>query len=337
MRPGLFRSPQNLSSLICGRDVFVITNTTIAPHYLDAAKQLFVGKACTHYLMPDGEEHKTLASVTMIVEALILQHHRRDMTIVGLGGGVVCDVAGFVASTFQRGVHLLQMPTSLLAQVDAAIGGKNGVNHVLAKNAIGTIYQPQHIVIDPEVLITLEDRHFYAALSEVVKYGLVYDAEFFDWLEKSWPLILAKDQATLQQMIQRCVNIKLAVVEQDEKDHGVRQILNFGHTLAHALEQVSGYQLLHGEAVAVGILWALSLSEEYCGLDATVSARVKKLLTLPVSIYDGPVQTLMDAMKRDKKHRDQFKLVLLETIGRAKVLSFDALPVIKHIPMPIPG
>jgi 3-dehydroquinate synthase len=312
------------SNIVSGAQVFIVTNEIIAPHYLSLVQQQFSDKQCDFYLLPDGEKYKTLEIVEKITEKLIANHHRRDTTIVGLGGGVVCDLAGFIAATYLRGVKLVQMPTSLLAQVDAAIGGKNGVNHPLAKNSIGTFYQPEHVLIDSRALITLDDRHYQAALSEVLKYGLVYDAEFFMWLETNWRRVVEKEPDIFQQMIQRCVDIKLMIVEQDEKDHGIRQILNFGHTLGHALEQCSDYELLHGEAVAAGILWALSLSEKHCGLDRSIRPRVKSLLSNAPS-YDLGDESLWQAMARDKKHRHKFVLILLEQLGRAKLVEFNAL------------
>lgn len=316
---------------VSGSQVFIISNKTIAPYYISILQQIFSDKQCDAHLLPDGEQYKTTASVLSIVEQLIEHHHRRDTTIVGLGGGVVCDVAGFVAATYLRGVRLIQVPTSLLAQVDAAIGGKNAVNHPLAKNSMGTFYQPSQVIIDPAVLTTLPANHFHAALSEVLKYGLVYDAKFFDWLEKNWSLILEKDKLTLQKMIQCCVGIKLEIVEQDEKDHGLRQILNFGHTLGHALEQVSNYELLHGEAVATGVLWALELSEKHCGLDHSLRMRAAELFALigakelDAHFRDNDRNFVLNVMRRDKKHRDQFNLILLEKLGKAKLVSFDTL------------
>lgn len=308
---------------IASEQVLVVTNQSIAPHYLPMLQTQLANYQCDCLILPDGESYKTLATLDKIFSHLINQRHYRDTTLIALGGGVVGDLTGFAAACYMRGVNYLQIPTSLLAQVDAAIGGKTAVNHGSVKNLIGAFYQPSAVFIDVTTLATLADREFRAGLAEVVKYGLIADAAFFDWLEQNVDCILAREPKTLFHVIKTCCRIKAHFVAQDEKDTGLRRLLNLGHTFGHALEAGFGYRdYLHGEAVAIGLCLAAEVSQQLNKLKPEQTLRIKKLLSklaLPTELpAQFSIKKLLSLMTHDKKATlAKLTLILLADIGSA--------------------
>ncbi len=305
--------------------VLVVSNQVVAPLYLETLAQALDGRAFETHVIPDGEQHKTVATWQGILDALVGMQARRDACLVALGGGVVGDVTGFAAACYMRGVRFLQAPTTLLAQVDASVGGKTGVNHVRGKNLVGAFHQPAAVVIDSATLDTLPAREFNAGLAEVVKYGAICDGPFFDWLEANADRIAARDAEAIDTLIRRSVENKADVVGQDEKEAGVRALLNFGHTFGHALESETGYaEFLHGEAVAIGMVTAAGLSERRGLCRAGTADRIGALLQrfdLPVRIPAGLERArLAAALELDKKAvASGLRLVLLRGIGEALV------------------
>ena len=315
---------------IRGNSALVVTNTTVAPLFL--AKVQAILKAHNirhdHLILDDGEQYKTVATMGKIIDSLLQQRHDRQTTLIALGGGVVGDITGFAASIYQRGVHYIQIPTTLLAQVDSSVGGKTGVNHPLGKNMIGTFYQPQCVIADTTTLDTLPSRELSAGLAEVIKYGLIYDAKFFDWLEQNINLLLAGDHQALCQAVRVSCSIKADIVAIDERESGIRAILNLGHTFGHAIETVLGYgNWLHGEAVAAGMVMAADLSLRHGWIDDNVKQRTIDILdkaALPIkSPPSMSADDYMNAMAIDKKTLDgTIKLVLLKALGKA-ILTAD--------------
>ncbi|QIW16483.1 3-dehydroquinate synthase [Pasteurellaceae bacterium RH1A] len=312
-----------------GDKVMIVSNPAIAPHYLAQVEQTLTAAGCTvdSVLIPDGEAHKTLDSLNLIFTALLEKNHNRDSILIALGGGVIGDVAGFAAASYQRGIRFIQIPTTLLAQVDSSVGGKTGVNHALGKNMIGAFYQPQAVIIDTDTLKTLEHRQVSAGLAEVIKYGAIFDLPFFEWLEAHIGDLVGLKQEALEYCIQRCCQLKADVVARDEKEKGDRALLNLGHTFGHAIEAYMGYgRWLHGEAVAVGMLEAAVLSQILGDLDPLAVARLEKLLAranLPTVSPDGmqPADYL-PYMWRDKKVlAGKLRLILLKALGQAYVTS----------------
>ncbi|MEZ5561009.1 MAG: 3-dehydroquinate synthase [Pseudomonadales bacterium] len=308
-----------------GRQVAVITNETVAPLYLPRllAALADVGQVDT-FELPDGERFKTLHQYAAVMDFLLERRHNRSTTVIALGGGVVGDLAGFVAATFQRGVRFIQVPTTLLAQVDSSVGGKTAVNHPRGKNMIGAFYQPRCVLADIGVLDTLPEREFGAGLAEVVKYGVIRDAAFFDWLVTQANALVGRDDAALTQAVRRSCEIKAEVVAADERESDLRAILNFGHTFGHAIETLTGYQrYLHGEAVAVGMVMAADLSARQGLLGRGDARRVRTLLEalhLPVLPPALDTDAMLDAMGMDKKVvTGRLRLVLAEAIGRVLV------------------
>ena len=275
--------------------------------------------------MPDGEQYKTLDSLNLIFTALLKANHGRDTTIVALGGGVIGDVAGYAAASYQRGVRFIQIPTTLLAQVDSSVGGKTAVNHELGKNMIGAFYQPTAVIVDTLTLNTLPKREVNAGLAEVIKYGAILDFPFFQWLEQHIDNLVALEQNTLQQCIARCCQLKADIVARDETEKGDRALLNLGHTFGHAIETHLGYgNWLHGEAVSAGCMMAAALSEKLGDLTPHDVARLEKLLAranLPTVSPDGmTAQDYLPLMMRDKKVLNgKLRLVLLKALGQAYV------------------
>lgn len=326
---GLLNQPELLTNHIRGHSVLIVTNTTVAPLYLKTIEStLSTAKIRSDTVtLKDGEQFKTIDSVMTIVEALLTQQHDRQTTVIALGGGVVGDIAGFAASIYQRGVHFIQIPTTLLSQVDSSVGGKTGVNHPLGKNMIGAFYQPQCVIADTATLSTLPDRELSAGLAEVIKYGLIHDASFFDWLEQNITGLMGKDNDLLAEAILISCRTKAKIVEQDERETGIRAILNLGHTFGHAIEATMGYgNWLHGEAVAAGMVMATDLSLRQGWIDESVKHRCVSLLekcSLPVnSPPDMNIDQYMDAMAIDKKTvNGTIKFVLLEALGEAIVTS----------------
>jgi len=324
---GLLGDPEQLLPYIRGRQVCVVTNETVAPLYLPRLLEGLSGfdKVDTVEL-PDGEAFKTLDTVNRIFGLLLERRHNRSTTLIALGGGVVGDMTGFAAACYQRGVDFVQVPTTLLAQVDSSVGGKTGVNHPLGKNMIGAFYQPGVVLADMDTLKTLPGRELSAGIAEVIKYGLICDAPFFDWLESNMPRLLERDPQALAYAVERCCRDKAAVVAEDERESGRRAILNFGHTFGHAIEAVQGYgNWLHGEAVAAGMVMAAELSRLRGSIDAGLVARIRALLSaaqLPREAPEGmAVQQFLDAMAVDKKVLDgRLRLVLLGALGDARIV-----------------
>ena len=310
-----------------GNKVMIVTNTTVAQHYLSTVTGTLekIGCLVEHVLLPDGEQYKTLDSLNLIFTALLKANHGRDTSIVALGGGVIGDVAGYAAASYQRGVRFIQIPTTLLAQVDSSVGGKTAVNHELGKNMIGAFYQPTAVIVDTLTLNTLPKREVNAGLAEVIKYGAILDFPFFQWLEQHIDDLVTLDQNTLQQCIARCCQLKADIVARDETEKGDRALLNLGHTFGHAIETYLGYgNWLHGEAVSAGCMMAAALSEKLGDLTPHDVARLEKLLTranLPTVSPDGmTAQDYLPLMMRDKKVLNgKLRLVLLKALGQAYV------------------
>lgn len=324
---GLLAQRDLFTQAIRGRRVMIVTNETVAPLYLQRLQQTLDGYQLDACVLPDGEAYKTLDSFGQIMTALLEGGHGRDTTIVALGGGVIGDLAGFAAASYQRGVAFIQIPTTLLSQVDSSVGGKTGVNHPLGKNMIGAFYQPKAVIIDTDCLATLPRRELSAGLAEVIKYGIIWDAEFFAWLERTIAGLLALDASLLIQAILRCCSIKADVVSQDETETGVRALLNLGHTFGHAIESEQGYgNWLHGEAVAAGTMLAARTALQLGLLNQAQVMRIRTLLAaveLPLSApadMDFPV--FMRHMMRDKKVlAGKLRLILPTNIGQADLFS----------------
>ena len=317
---GLLNGGYDVASKIVGPDCLVVTNETVAPLYLDALQASLGDKTVNVVQLLDGEEYKTVASVSAVIDGLVEARAGRDTTVIALGGGVVGDIAGYAAASYMRGVRFVQVPTTLLAQVDSSVGGKTGVNHPGGKNLIGAFHQPELVLIDTDTLNTLPDRELSAGMAEVIKHGAIADAEYFVRLEQDIDALMARDPATLAAAIGRSCEIKAEVVAEDEREHGRRAILNFGHTFGHAIENSAGYgEWLHGEAVAAGMVMAASLS----GIESADQARLRRLLdraALPTTAESLSAQTLRDAMGLDKKVLNKkLRFILLKQLGRAFV------------------
>ena len=315
----------DIASYISGKKVLIVTNETIAPLYLESLKRQLTDKQVDSVILADGEQHKNLGTLNLIFDQLIGNHHDRKTTLIALGGGVVGDMTGFAAACYQRGVPFIQIPTTLLAQVDSSVGGKTAVNHAMGKNMIGAFYQPQAVIIDTDTLSTLPDREFHAGLAEVIKYGLIADADFFRWLESNVDLLLQRDKQALAYAIELSCVCKARIVAEDETEQGIRAILNLGHTFGHAIETFQNYkQWIHGEAVAAGIVMAAQLSVISGDLSEADLQRTKALLqhcSLPVAPpADMTAEDFTQLMLRDKKVLDgQLRLVLLKCLGEACV------------------
>ena len=310
-----------------GERVMIVTNPTVAQFYLDTVTFALKkrGFEVDHVLLPDGEKYKTLESLNLIFTALLQGNHGRDTTIIALGGGVIGDVAGFAAASYQRGVRLIQIPTTLLSQVDSSVGGKTAVNHELGKNMIGAFYQPSMVIIDTHTLGTLPKREVNAGLAEVIKYGAILDYEFFEWLEAHIDELVALNNESLQHCIARCWQIKADVVARDETEKGDRALLNLGHTFGHAIETHLGYgNWLHGEAVSTGMMMAAALSEQLGDISVADVSRLEKLLAranLPTLSPDSmQPEDYLPHMMRDKKVlAGKLRLVLLKSLGQAYI------------------
>jgi 3-dehydroquinate synthase len=307
-----------------GRDILLVTNTTVGPLYAEPLLQGLGARHVVQVALPDGEAHKTLSMVARIVDVLVANRFGRDCTLVALGGGVVGDMVGFAAACYQRGVKYVQVPTTLLAQVDSSVGGKTGVNHPGGKNLIGAFHQPVAVIADTATLATLPPRELSAGLAEIIKYGLIRDAVFFGWLEANIDRLIARDPEALQHAIRRSCEIKAEVVGADEREHGERAILNLGHTFGHAIEAATGYgSWLHGEAVGAGLLMAAAVSSE-CGTATGPDVeRIRALLQragLPVEARRIAASTALEHMRIDKKvQAGRIRLVMLRGIGAAYV------------------
>jgi 3-dehydroquinate synthase len=315
----------DIASHIAGQKVLIVSNETIAPLYLELVEKQLAGLQVDKVILADGEQYKNLDNLNLIFDQLITCHHDRKTTLIALGGGVVGDMTGFAAASYQRGVPFIQIPTTLLAQVDSSVGGKTAVNHALGKNMIGAFYQPQAVIIDTDTLSTLSDREFSAGLAEVIKYGLIVDPQFFEWLEDNIQALLNRDQQALAYAVELSCVSKANVVAADETEQGVRAILNLGHTFGHAIETFQQYKdWIHGEAVAAGMVMAAELSVMAGDLTSDDLERIKNLLTacaLPIAPPEGmAADDFMRLMVRDKKVLDgQLRLVLMKSLGSAFV------------------
>ena len=316
---------------ISGQQVLIVTNETIAPLYLKALQEpleaQFTVQVC---VLPDGEQFKNQSSINQIYDALMAAHFNRDVTLIALGGGVIGDMTGFAAASFMRGVNFIQIPTTLLSQVDSSVGGKTGINHPQGKNMIGAFWQPQMVLADMSTLKTLPARELSAGLAEVIKYALIMDVEFLTWLECNLPAMMALDLAVLGEAVKRCCQYKAAIVAKDERESGIRAILNFGHTFGHVIETHEGYgNWLHGEAVAAGMVQAAVLSQRMGWLTSDDVDRIKRILllaNLPIVPPLIAVDTALSLMGHDKKVKHgQIRLILLKSLGDA-VLTNDFDP-----------
>ncbi|HAD71625.1 MAG TPA: 3-dehydroquinate synthase [Gammaproteobacteria bacterium] len=304
----------------------VVTNEVVAPLYLEAVKSMLGGRCAGEIILPDGEQHKNLEAISEIYDYLLRNKFDRHTTLLALGGGVIGDITGFAAATYQRGIGYIQIPTTLLAHVDSSVGGKTGVNHSLGKNMIGAFYQPRCVLADIRVLDSLPEREIKAGLAEVVKYGLIRNAKFFDWLAENSKPISGLDDAYLVRAIKTCCEMKAGIVAQDEKEIGIRALLNLGHTFGHAIETAAGYGTwLHGETVAMGIVMAADLSRRLGWLDVSSAQRVRTVLEknfgMPVvPPADISVDQYLDLMSSDKKvEQGEIRFILLKDIGSAVV------------------
>jgi 3-dehydroquinate synthase len=322
--PGLLGDAAVLDEAVPSRDVLVVTNETVAPLYLGRLRHGLGGRRVAHVVLPDGERYKTLDTLGRVFDALVEHRMNRDVCVAALGGGVVGDVAGFAAACYQRGVDYVQVPTTLLAQVDSSVGGKTGVNHPGGKNLIGAFHQPRAVVSDTDTLATLPPRELRAGLAEVIKAALVADPAFLGWIEVELEALLALEPVAVARAIRRACEIKAAIVAEDEREHGRRALLNLGHTFGHAIETAAGYgEWLHGEAVAAGLVMAADLSRRLGWIDAADVERVRSLLAragLPVVAPPIGAGRALDLMGLDKKVlAGHIRLVLLRRLGEGVV------------------
>ncbi|MDX1251315.1 MAG: 3-dehydroquinate synthase [Gammaproteobacteria bacterium] len=322
---GLLERSELYKPHIRGKQVMIVTNDTVAPLYLDQVRAALSAWRCEAVILPDGEQYKTLEVLNRIFDALLEKQFDRRVTLVALGGGVIGDMAGFAAACYQRGVDFIQIPTTLLSQVDSSVGGKTGVNHPLGKNMIGAFHQPRCVIADTATLDTLPDRELSAGLAEVIKYGLIRDPAFFTWLEPNMAGLLARDNDALVYAIERSCANKAEVVAADEREGGVRATLNLGHTFGHAIETGMGYGVwLHGEAVATGMVMAARMSARLgwlSGADVTRAEALVKQARLPTRAPRAlDTARFIELMGVDKKVQDgKIRLVLLKAIGEAVV------------------
>jgi 3-dehydroquinate synthase len=312
---------------IKGKQVLIVTNETVAPLYLEQVKSALAGYQVDEVVLPDGEAYKNLETLNRIFDVLLEKQHNRTTTLIALGGGVIGDMTGFAAASYQRGVNFIQVPTTLLSQVDSSVGGKTAVNHPLGKNMIGAFHQPQCVIADTSTLNTLPERELSAGVAEVIKYGLICDNDFYVWLQQNVDALMARNADALAYAIERSCQDKAEVVAQDETESGIRAILNLGHTFGHAIEAHQGYgKWLHGEAVGTGMLMAADLGCRIGDISAAEVAELKALLEragLPVvGPDDMTVDDYTSRMQVDKKVLDgRIRLVLLRAIGEAYITS----------------
>ncbi|TYH44495.1 hypothetical protein ES332_D11G198600v1 [Gossypium tomentosum] len=319
---GLLDQPELLQKHVHGKKVIVVTNTTIAPLYLDKVVEALTkgnpAVSVEYVILPDGEKFKDMDTLMKVFDKAIESRLDRRFTFVALGGGVIGDMCGFAAASFLHGVNFIQIPTTVMAQVDSSVGGKTGINHPLGKNLIGAFYQPQCVLIDTDTLDTLPDRELASGLAEVIKYGLIRDAEFFEWQEKNMEKLIARNPNALAYAIKRSCENKAEVVSLDEKESGLRATLNLGHTFGHAIETGFGYgQCLHGEAVATGTVMAVDMSYRLGWIDSSIVKRVDDILPrakLPTASPETmTVEMFKSVMALDKKVADGLlRLILLK-------------------------
>jgi 3-dehydroquinate synthase len=324
---GLLENCDLLKKHISNKKVAIITNDKIAPLYLEKiSNTLSVEKEIIPIILPDGEVFKNFETLNLIYDTLLKNKANRQITLIALGGGVIGDITGFAAATFMRGVDFIQIPSTLLSQVDSSVGGKTGINHPLGKNMIGAFYQPKCVIADINLLETLPDKELSAGLAEVIKYGLIRDSSFFEWLENNVEGIIKRDSQLLIEAVVRSCQNKADIVESDEFESGIRAILNLGHTFGHAIETATGYgKWLHGEAIAIGMVMAAYLSEQMGWLTKEENQRIKSLIVdanLPINPPEISKQEFLDLMQLDKKTKeDQINLVLQQGIGKAILTS----------------
>ncbi|MDV2487383.1 3-dehydroquinate synthase [Acinetobacter johnsonii] len=320
-----------LEPYIHGRQVMIVSNETVAPLYLAryVAAIEALGKTVATCILPDGEKYKNIEHLNLIFDALLASGFNRDCTVLALGGGVIGDMAGFASACFQRGVYFIQVPTTLLSQVDSSVGGKTGINHPLGKNMIGAFQQPQVVLADMSQLKTLPARELSAGLAEVIKYALLGDADFLAWLEQHMDDLVQGDEAALAEAVYRSCAHKARIVANDEKEQGERALLNLGHTFGHAIESYLGYgEWLHGEAVATGMVMAADLSQRMGWINAEDLARTKNIIqraNLPIVCPQIPLDDFLAYMAHDKKVLNgQLRLVLMQAVGQAIITkTFD--------------
>jgi len=321
---GLLDGSDILKESTPAEQLLLVTNETISPLYLERVEAAFADRKPRSLILPDGEQYKTLEGFGRIIDELIEARFHRDACILALGGGVIGDLAGFAAASYQRGIDFVQLPTTLLAQVDSSVGGKTAVNHPQAKNMIGAFHQPIAVLADTNTLATLPPRELAAGLAEVIKYGLIQDLDFFCWLEEQLPALLGQDPEALRYAIRRCCEIKAEIVAQDEHEHGRRALLNFGHTFGHAIEALGGYgKWLHGEAVAIGMQMAADTSAALGLIDSADAERIGVLLEqagLPTSASELAGDNILNRMRLDKKAGSHgMRVILLDRLGSAAV------------------
>jgi len=310
----------DLTEHMPGKSCLVVTNETVGPLYFDQLRSCLGDLQITQVRLPDGESFKTVTTAETIIDELVSSKAGRDAAVVALGGGVVGDIAGFAAACYMRGVAFIQVPTTLLAQVDSSVGGKTGVNHQGGKNLIGAFHQPNIVLIDTDTLSTLPDREFRAGLAEIIKYGAIVDREFFAWLEENMNALLDRNQDALVRAIRRSCELKAEIVAEDEKETGKRALLNFGHTFGHAIENTMGYgDWLHGEAVAAGMAMAATMSDMNDADQQRLTALIEAA-GLPARPPKAGSGRLKEAMQLDKKVKaNQLRLILLRSLGDAFV------------------
>lgn len=318
-----------LSKYLVSKQVAVVTNTTVAPLYLQQLVSAFkkAGINTVDIILPDGEQYKNSETLNKIYDALLAARCDRSTTLIALGGGVIGDLTGYAAATYLRGVPFIQVPTTLLSQVDSSVGGKTGINHPMGKNMIGAFYQPQAVIIDTTTLQTLPQRELSAGMAEVIKYGLIRDLAFFEWLEKNMTALMALDKGLMTEAIYLSCQNKAEVVAADEKEAGERALLNLGHTFGHAIENAMGYGVwLHGEAVAAGTMMAAELSKKMGWLSEGDVKRIKQIFHEARLNLEAPslgAEKYLSLMKLDKKVQDgQIRLILQKAIG-ASVITAD--------------
>lgn len=333
----LLTQPEYLLPYIKGKQVCLVSNETVAPLYLAKVKNLLADFHYSEVILPDGEAYKNFDCWQQILETLLAERHNRSTTIIALGGGVIGDITGFAAAAYQRGVDFIQIPTTLLSQVDSSVGGKTAINHPLGKNMIGAFHQPNCVVADMSTLQTLPERELAAGIAEVIKYGLICDAEFFVWLEANIDQLNRLEPEAIAYAVQRSCENKAKVVSSDEHEKGMRAILNLGHTFGHAIEASQGYGVwLHGEAVAVGMVMAVDLSHRLGWVEAELLERTKQILQRGKLPLAGPASMTADEfleyMAMDKKVVDgQLRLVLLKQLGQAVVTAEAELELVKAV------
>lgn len=323
---GLLARPELLQPHLPRKRAAIVTNTTVAPLYLEKLQQTLasIGVSAVPVVLPDGEEYKTGETLDRIYDALLTHRCERSTPLIALGGGVIGDMTGYAAATYLRGVPFIQIPTTLLSQVDSSVGGKTGINHPLGKNMIGAFYQPQLVLADTDTLDTLPDKELAAGMAEVIKYGLIRDLPFLDWLEQNIEKLMARDTVALQYAIARSCENKAEVVAADERESGERALLNLGHTFGHAIESGMGYgNWLHGEGVAAGTVMAADLSQRLGWISAQDVARIRRLFEragLPVIAPDIGTGKYLEFMGLDKKvEGGKMRFVLLKEVGHAVV------------------